>query len=180
MSQRRKYVRRHKKTINQETPISTPTSADIQPNNLSSVIPIHSTSIISEQDEDFELSVIMDMIKIQEREEKEEIQKQIETQKIHSQELEEKIRYRDTNIKDILRKIKFGSYQSPIEKKLVNLLETFMETQDMYIQLDSIEFYQDIISYLGIKDNNTKGVIRLTDDVKVFAKNILIPPNLKN
>jgi len=172
MSQRRKYVRRNKKNIREEPSIEPLDSSKIE---QPSVIPVDSKSIISEQDEDFEISVIMDMIRIQEREEKEKLEKEMEIQKKYSQELQQKIQERDSNIKNILRKIKFGTGQSSIEKNIVNLLENFMETQEMYIQLDNTELYEQISSYLGIKDN-TKGIIRLTDDIKAFAKNIFIPP----
>ena len=173
MSQKRKYVRRQKKN-NPMTSIPRDATPDVEQIANPS---INSTSIISEQDEDYEISVIMDIIKIQEKEEKEKIEKEIEIQKKHLQELQAKINQRDNNIKEILRKIKVASGQTSIENTIVNLLEKLMQTQEMCIQLDNIKLYEEISSYLGIKDNTTKGVIRLTDDIKMFAKNTFIFSN---
>lgn len=184
MSNKRKYLRQKKNVIHQETTISI---CNNYKKNDKSNVDNYTNSIISEQDEDYDISVMMDIIKMQEKEEKEqkeaEIQRQIQEkqqQLKYIEELNQKIAYRDHNIKEILRKIKFASGQSVIEKNIVSLLETFMETQEMHIQVDNTEFYEQISSYLGIKDNNTKGIIRLTDNLKTFAKNIFIPPNLKN
>jgi transcription termination factor NusB len=176
MSQKRKYVRRQKKN-NPTTSMPTDTTLDVEQITKPSIISNNSTSIISEQDEEYEISVIMDIIKIQEKEEKEKKQNEIEQQKKYLQELHENIKQRDNNIKDILRKIKIGNNLTDIEKNIVNILETFMETQETHIHINDYHLYQQISSYLGTDNINTKGIIRLTDDIKLFAKNLFIPPN---
>lgn len=127
-------------------------------------------NIIQNQDEEYEISIIMDIIKMQEKEELERLEREkreeIERQNI----LNEKILQRDHNIKEILRKMKFQvSNLSSFEIDLINILENMMNTKELIIILDNKVFYNKILDYLGLTDK--KPSIRLSDDVKYFVKN---------
>lgn len=156
--QKRKYVRRKK--VQEEQQLSVPTPTPVQ----------SFKDITSIQDEEYEMSVMMDIIKMQEKEEKEE-KERLEKEK---EKLQEKIFIRDQNIKEILRKIKIGNSKSELETHIINLLETTMETQDMHIYIHDIELYNNICSYLGMGDDNKKGTIRLYESVKSYAKNLFV------
>lgn len=128
--------------------------------------------IIQEQDDDYELSIIMDMIKMQEQEEieKEKVRKMQEEKERKMQ--EEKIAIRDQNIKEVLRRIKTCSQLSAIEKTIIHMLEHVMETFEMQIILQDVEMYEKILTYLGI--DGRKGTIRLSNEIKDFVKNTFI------
>lgn len=163
--QKRKYVRRKKNVSSdkEETAVPPP------PPTSSQITYSHITSI---QDEEYEMSMMMDIIKMQEREEKERLEKEREKQIRDAEELEENIRTRDHNIKEILRKLKHGISNSELETKIIWILENTMETQDMHIHIDDAGLYDNICRYLGIKDDDKRGTIRLHESVKAYAKNL--------
>ena len=128
-------------------------------------------TIIQDQDEDYEMAVIMDIIKMQEKEDiqrqEKEKQEKIEQQKI----FELAIQKRDHSIKEILRKLKFlATTQNCFETHLVSLLENTINSQDLHIKINDNDMYLQIQCYLGL--NNSKGVIRLTDEIKDYANNM--------
>jgi hypothetical protein len=168
--QKRKYVRRKKTVL--EPALPTPELPIPPPPQIANH---HSYSdITSIQDEEYEMSIMMDIIKMQEREEKEKLEKEREKQLREAQELEEKMRIRDHNIKEILRKLKFGNCTSQLETNIIELLENAMETQCMYIYVHDMVLYNNICCYLGIGDENKKGTIRLPESVKDYAKNMFL------
>jgi hypothetical protein len=186
MSQKRKYVRR-KKVPEQEPPAPAPLPPVILPEHslISSSSFASSRAITAEQDEEYEMSLMIDIIKMQEREEreqkeKERQQKEIEIEKEREQIqrdallLEETLKNRDHNIKEILRRIKIGNGMSRIENDIVTILEVFMETHQITIEIDNVALYNEICSYLGIGDENKKGTIRLPESVKIFARNVFV------
>lgn len=128
-------------------------------------------NIIKNQDDEYEMSVIIDIIKMQEKEELERLEKEkqeeIERQKL----LDDNLMHRDYNIKEILRKIKFQvNNLSPFETSLIELLENTMNSQELIIMLNNKDFYENILCYLGL--TNKRGSIRLNDDVKTFARHL--------
>lgn len=134
---------------------------------------ITKVNIIQEQDDEYELSIIMDIIKMQELEE----MKKNEQDKLQNFErnnlLQEMLTKRDNNIKDVLRKLKIlANKQNSFENTLINILENTMSTQDFHIKIDNIDFYHNIECYLGLKSN--KGTIRLSDEVKEYISKMLI------
>lgn len=163
--QKRKYVRRKKVQVQEEEPIVAQTPPLIPPSPSFKDI----TSI---QDEEFEMSIMMDIIKMQEREEQEEKERLEKENEKQIRKLQEKIFIRDQNIKEILRKIKIGNSKSELETHIIKFLETTMETQDMHIHIYDTELYNNICSYLGMGDDNKKGTIRLPESVKSYAKNL--------
>ena len=165
--QKRKYVRRKKTQEQEQLPVPSPSSTASLPTQSFKDI----TTI---QDEEYEMSIMMDIIKMQEKEEKERLEKEKEKQIRDAKELEEKIFIRDQNIKEILRKIKIGNSKSELETHIINLLETTMETQNMHIQIDDTELYNNICCYLGIRDDNKKGTIRLPESVKNYVKKLFV------
>jgi hypothetical protein len=169
MSQKRKYVRR-KKAHQSEEPHAPPSPEPI--------ITSFASSIIAEQDEEYEMSLMMDIIKMQEREEREQKEKEREKEREQMQRdallLEETLKNRDHNIKEILRRIKIGNGMSRIENDIVTILEVFMETHQITIEIDNVALYNEICSYLGIGDENKKGTIRLPESVKIFARNVFV------
>lgn len=130
-------------------------------------------SIIQDQDEEYELSVIMDIIKMQEKEDNERLEKEKQEKIEKERLLTLSIEKRDHNIKEILRKLKIlVNTNSSFEKKLVDLLENTMNTKELQILICDNDFYINIQRYLGL--NNTKGIIRLTDDIKQYINNMFI------
>ncbi len=130
-------------------------------------------TIMHDQDEEYEMSVIMDIIKMQEKEEHEKREKEKQEKQDQEKILKISIEKRDHNIKEILRKLKFlANTQSCFEKKLVSILENIMGTQDLHITIHDNDLYLEIQSYLGL--NNNKGTIRLHDEVKEYANKMFI------
>lgn len=130
-------------------------------------------SIIRDQDEEYELSVIMDIIKMQEKEDNErkekENQEKIEAERL----LKLAIEKRDYNIKEILRKLKLLlNTQNSFEKMLVSILEDIMNGVDLHITIHDNDMYSQIRSYLGL--DGKKGTIRLSDEVKEYIDGFFI------
>lgn len=118
--------------------------------------------LVRDQDEEYELAVIMDTIRMQEEEEKHKLE-------ILEKERQSSITIRDYHIKEILRKLKINpSKLTPFETFLISTLETFMETQELYLIINDKEYYDNIRNYLGLSNN--KGIIRLSDETKIFAR----------
>ena len=129
---------------------------------------LNTNNIIQEQDDDYEMSIIKDMIKMQEQEEKEKEKNRIIQEEKERIIQEENISKRDQNIKEVLRRIKTCSQLSIIEKTIIHMLESLMDTSEMQIILDNIEIYETILTYLGI--DGRKGTIRLSNEIKEFIK----------
>ena len=130
---------------------------------------IEEQNIIQNQDDEFEMSVIMDIIKMQEKEDIERIEKEKQQEIEREKERQEKLMKRDHNIKEILRKMKLQMCNlSSFEISLIQLLENTMDTQDLVIVINDKDFYDNIHSYLGI--TNKRGSIRVNEDVKEFAR----------
>ncbi len=130
-------------------------------------------TIMHDQDEEYEMSVIMDIIKMQEKEEHEKREKEKQEKQDQEKILKISIEKRDHNIKEILRKLKFlANTQNCFEKKLVSILENIMGTQDLHITIHDNDLYLEIQSYLGL--NKNKGTIRLHDEVKEYANKMFM------
>lgn len=130
-------------------------------------------SIIQDQDEEYEMSVIMDIIKMQEKEDNErkekEKQDKIETERL----LRLAIEKRDYNIKEILRKLKLVlNIQNPFEKMLVSILEDTMNSEELHIKFYDNDVYIQIRSYLGL--DGKRGTIRLSNEVKEYINSFFI------
>lgn len=166
---KRKYVRRKKAVALPDEITQIPF---IEPTAITKQQTQSYSNITSLQDEEYEMSIMMDIIKMQEREEIERNEKEKEKQIRDAEELEEKIKIRDHNIKEMLRKIKVGNLISQIESTIIYFLENVMETQDMQIIVNDKLLYHDICCYLGIGDENKRGTIRLHETVKLYAKNL--------
>jgi hypothetical protein len=140
--------------------VSTTHFTEIEPHN-----------IIQNQDDEYEMSVIMDIIKMQEKEYLEKLKKEQEQEIERQNSLQEKLIQRDHNIKEILRKMKFQlSNLNAFEISFITLLENIMNTQHLIIMLDDKNLYNNINNYLGL--TNKKGTIRLNDSVKEYARNL--------
>jgi signal recognition particle GTPase len=170
-SQKRKYVRRKK--VVQTLPEEQTTIAPPPTPQIINQFQFYS-NIKSIQDEEYEMSMMMDIIKMQEREEKERLEKEREKQMRDNEELEENIKIRDHNIKEMLRKLKHGNSTSLFETNIINLLEHTMESQDMQIHIDDPLFYNQLCCYLGIGDDNKKSTIRLPESVRIYAKSFFV------
>lgn len=130
-------------------------------------------TVIQEQDDDYELSVIIDIIKMQENDEAEKREKERQQQAERYKMIEELIIQRDHNIKEVLRKLKvLTNKQSSFENELIHILENAMTTQELYITINNIDFYDNIQCYLGL--NSNRGTIRLSDEVKEYLKKMFI------
>jgi hypothetical protein len=132
----------------------------------------NTNQVIKEQDDDYELSIIMDMIKMQQQQEIEKEKERIMQEEKERKIQEEKISTRDQNIKEVLRRIKTCSQLSAIEKTIIQMLEHLMETCEMQIILEDVEMYEKILTYLGI--DGRKGTIRLSNEIKEFIKSTFI------
>lgn len=130
-------------------------------------------SVIQDQDEEYNMSIIMDIIKMQEKEDNERKEKE-EQEKIEQEKLFRlSIEKRDHNIKEILRKLKvLMNTKNSFEKNLVSILENAMNTQDLQITLYDNDLYLDVQRYLGL--NNNKGIIRLSDEIKEYTNNMFV------
>lgn len=164
--------RKKRKIVVDEEPTISPPS--LIPGPIPGPIPISSSTpydkyIIQEQDEDYEMAIIMDMIKMQENEEKKKEEEREKEKKIQEEKRIEELNQRDRNVKEILRKIKTGSILSSIEKTIIHLLEAFMESLETKIILHDSNLYEEIFTYLGI--DGRKGTIRVSNEIKEFAKN---------
>jgi hypothetical protein len=138
---------------------------------INNIIHEPSTNIINEQDTDYEMSMLMDMIKFQEKEDK----KREEDKKILEKMRAIELKQRDQNIKDILRKIKITTKLLPIEKTIIELLESFMESLETQIIIDDSDLYDQIFNYLGLGER--KGIVRLSNEIKEFTQIIFIKNN---
>jgi hypothetical protein len=118
-------------------------------NNLSNS---HSDySIIDEQDYAYQLSMIADM-------EKQEKEKMAEIESMRQKKIKDDIEMRDFHIKQILRKLKLGTATSCQDKVYIELLESWMNTED----IDLVTTYANIFhSYL---EKN----IRMSKDTKEY------------
>lgn len=138
--------RRTKKGTNKVIPMTTPMAIADE----SSII--NHSMMVSEQDYEYELSVIADMEK-QER----------EFMKNMQIELEKQLETRDFHIKQVLRKLKLGHATGDEERAYICLLEVWMESQDTNIHS---ELYDAFIKYIRTK-------IRIpADTIEYMASNI--------
>lgn len=169
--QKRKYVRRKKTQEQEQLPVPSPSPS---PSSTASLPTQSFKDITTIQDEEYEMSIMMDIIKMQEKEEKERLEKEKEKQIRDAKDFEEKIIHRDHNIKEMLRKLKLGNSTSSLETSIVTLLETTMVSQNMHIYIDEPLLFNEICCYLGIRDDNKKGTIRLPESVKNYAKQLFV------
>lgn len=124
-------------------------------------------NIIKQQDDEYDMAVIMDLIKIQEQSDKL-ISEQNEKIK------QDMLETRNYHIKEILKKIKISNnHYTSVELSIIQILETFMDTENMLITIDNHILYTNIYAYLGLGDS--KGTIRLTDVTKDFVRKTILP-----
>jgi len=125
--------------------------------------------IIKQQDDEYEIAVIMDLIKIQEQKDKEICQQNIKIK-------QEMLELRNHHIKEILRKIKISNnLYNPVELSIIQIFDSLMDTENFEIVINDNILYTNIYSYLGLGD--AKATIRLSHATKDFVRNtiLLIP-----